>query len=171
MFLNHGWASWIVGGWQLTSTLSRFSGLPFTVATNSNLNAPGQNNSATQIGQSVAVLGGHDSSHPYFDGSAFINPPAGVLGTTGRDLLRGPGLFNLNQSISRIFAFKEDRLKFQLVGEAFNLTNTVTFNTPSGSCCWTTSASTGATNYNGFGVIGSTASSPRYLQVGGYLRF
>jgi len=119
----------------------------------------------------VAILGGHDPNTPYFDGSAFANPPSGVLGTTGRDLLRGPGMFAMNASISRIFAFKEDKLKFQLVGEAFNATNTVIFANPQATCCWVTNASTGATNYNGFAVITGTQSSPRYLQVGGYLRF
>jgi hypothetical protein len=34
-----------------------------------------------------------------------------------------------------------------------------------------TNATAGAVNYNGFGTITGTASSPRYLQVGGYLRF
>ena len=32
-------------------------------------------------------------------------------------------------------------------------------------------ASTGAINYNGFATIGNTVSTPRYFQVGGYLRF
>jgi hypothetical protein len=170
MFFNHGLASWIVGGWQLSSQLSRFSGLPFTVGTSSNVNAGGQGNSASQINPSVSILGGHDQNTPYYDGSAFVNPPGGVLGSTGRNILRGPGLFNLNQSISRNFVFKEGKLKFQLVGEAFNLTNTVTFSNPGGSCCWVPRAD-GTTNYNGFAVISGTASSPRYLQVGGYLRF
>lgn len=34
-----------------------------------------------------------------------------------------------------------------------------------------TSATTGATNYNGFAVISNTTSTPRYLVVAGYLRF
>jgi hypothetical protein len=170
-FLNHGIAAWIVGGWQLNGTLSRFSGLPFGVGTSSNLNAPGQSNAADQINANVAILGGHDPSHPYYDGSAFANPANGVLGSTGRNILRGPGLFSINQSINRTFAFKEGKLKFQLVGEAFNLTNTVVFANPGGSCCWVTNPTTGAVNYNGFAVIGNTVSSPRYLQVGGYLRF
>jgi hypothetical protein len=169
--LNNGWASWIIGGWQLSSTLTRASGVPFTVNTSSNLNGPGQGNSANQVSPNVAILGGHDPSHPYFDGSAFANPPNGVLGSTGRNILRGPGLFNMNGSVSRIFAFKEDRIRFQLVGEAFNVTNTVTFSNPNSTCCWVTNATTGALNYNGFAVIGNTQSSPRYLQVGGYLRF
>ena len=145
--------------------------MPFGVGTSSNLNAPGQSNAANQINPTVEILGGHDPSHPYFDGSAFANPPNGILGSTGRNILRGPGLFSINQSINRTFAFKEDKIKFQLVGEAFNLTNTVVFANPGGSCCWVTNPTTGAVNYNGFAVIGNTVSSPRYFQVGGYLRF
>jgi hypothetical protein len=47
----------------------------------------------------------------------------------------------------------------------------VVFANPGGSCCWTTNATTGATVYNGFGIIGGTQSTPRYIEVGGYLRF
>jgi len=170
-FANRGWSNWVIGGWQLSSTITRGSGLPFTVGTSSTLNAPGQNNSSNQISSEVAILGGHDSSHPYFDGSAFANPPANVLGSTGRNILRGPGLFAMNGSVSRIFSFKENKVKFQLVGEAFNLTNSPVFSNPNSTCCWVTNATTGAVNYNGFAVITNTVSSPRYLQVGGYLRF
>jgi hypothetical protein len=168
--LNHGVVGQVVGGWQLTSIISRYSGLPFTVGTNSNINAGGQGGTATQVNPNVAIPGGHDSSHPYFDGSAFVNPPNGTLGTTGRNILRGPGYFNINQNISRTFTFMDGKVRFQLVGEAFNLTNTVSFSTPGTTCCWTT-GSNGATNLNGFAVITGTASTPRQLQVGGYLRF
>jgi hypothetical protein len=170
-WVNHGWESYVVGNWQLSGTIARESGLPFGVATNSNINAGGQANSATQIAQ-VKILGGHDPNDPYYTGSSFINPPAGVLGTTGHYLgsVFGPGLFAWNASISRIFPFKEGKIKFQLQGEAYNLTNTVIFANPGGTCCWSTT-STGATNYNGFGVISGTQSTPRYLVVAGYLRF
>ncbi|HXB73949.1 MAG TPA: TonB-dependent receptor [Candidatus Acidoferrales bacterium] len=170
-FLNHGPASWIAGGWELTSTISRYSGLPFTVGTSSSINAGGQGTSATQVNPTVAILGGHDANTPYFDGTAFVNPPTGVLGSTGRNILRGPGLFNLNQNITRTFAFKDGKIKLQLVGEAFNLTNTVTFSNPQATCCWVNNATTGAVNYNNFAVITGTASTPRFIQVGGYLRF
>lgn len=170
-WLNHGWESWVVGNWQLSGTLSRESGLPFGVGTTSNINAGGQANSATQIAP-VQILGGHDGNDPYFSGSSFVNPAAGVLGTTGHYLggVFGPGLFAWNASISRIFPFKEGKINFQLQGEAYNLTNTVIFANPGGSCCWSTTAS-GAPNYNGFGVISGTQSTPRYLVVAGYLRF
>ena len=168
---NHGWQSWIIGDWQLTGTLSRFTGLPFTVGTSSSINAGGQGATANQVNPTVAILGGHDANTPYFDGSAFANPPTGVLGSTGRNILRGPGLFSWNQSISRTFPFKEGKIKFQLVGEAFNLTNTVVFANPNATCCWVTNATTGAVSYNNFAVITGTQSTPRFLQVGGYIRF
>ena len=169
-YLNHGVASAIVGGWQISGNLSRYSGLPFTVGTSSSINAGGQGTTANQISPVVRILGGHDASHPYFDGTAFANPATGVLGSTGRNILTGPGLFNLDANISRIFNFKEGKVTFQLRGEGFNITNTVTFSNPNTTCCYLTK-SDGTTNYNNFSVITGTASSQRQFQVGGYLRF
>jgi hypothetical protein len=171
-WISHGWASQVVGNWQLSGTLSRMSGLPFGVGTTSAINAGGQANSASQISPDVQVLGGHDSTHPYFSGSSFANPPNGVLGSTGHYLggIFGPGFFTWNATVSRIFPFKEGKVKFQLQGEAYNLTNTAVYSNPGGSCCWSTTSS-GAINYNGFGVITGTQSTPRYLVVAGYIRF
>ncbi len=169
--LTRGAGALIAGGWQISGIVSRFSGLPFTVGTSSSVNAGGQGASATQINPVVKILGGHDANTPYFDGSAFVNPPTGVLGTTGRNLLIGPGYFQMNANITRTFGFKNEKIKFQLVGEAYNLTNTVVFNNPNTTCCWITNASTGAINYNNFAVITGTASTQRYIEVGGYLRF
>jgi len=169
--LSTGPAAYIVGGWQISGILARYSGLPFSIGTASNINAGGQGASATQIDPVVKILGGHDKNNPYFDGSAFVNPPTGVLGTTGQDLLIGPGYFQMNASVTRTFSFKEDKIKFQLVGEAYNLTNSVVFSNPNTTCCWITNATTGAINYNNFAVITGQASTQRYLEVGGYLRF
>jgi hypothetical protein len=77
----------------------------------------------------------------------------------------------MNATIMRIFSFKEGKVKFQLQGEAYNLTNTVVFANPNATCCWITNSSTGAINYNNFAVITGTQSTPRYLVVAGYLRF
>jgi hypothetical protein len=171
-WVNHGWESWVVGNWQLSGTIGRESGLPFGVSTTSSINAGGQADSANQINPVVQILGGHNSSYPYYNGAAFGNPPNNVLGSTGHYIggLFGPGFFQWNASISRIFPIKEGKLNFELRGEAYNLSNTVVFANPGGSCCWSTGSS-GATNYNGFGVISGTQSTPRYLVVAGYLRF
>jgi len=174
-WLNSGLANWIFGGFQIAGSLSRFSGVPFTIGSNNATNAGGQGQTATQINPTVAILGGHDANTPYFDGTAFTNPAVGTLGTTGRNILRGPGLFNMDQNVSRTFAFKEGRIKLQIVGEAFNLTNTPTFQNPNnGNSVFavpTLNPDGSVKSYGNYSVITNTVSNPRQLQVGGYVRF
>jgi Carboxypeptidase regulatory-like domain/TonB dependent receptor-like, beta-barrel len=173
-FLNHGFLAQVVGGFQIGGTVSRFSGLPFTVnAPNSSLNAAGQTQTADQIKPDVAILGGHDGNTPYFDGSAFGPVTTARLGTSGRNILRGPGVFNTNINISRIFSIKE-RLKLQLLGEAFNATNTPSFANPGASYAAPTLNADGTVrSYNGYTVITNINSSfqARVIQVGATLRF
>jgi hypothetical protein len=59
---SSGPAAWIVGGWQISGILARYSGLPFTIGTASSINAGGQSDSATQIDPVVKILGGHDAT-------------------------------------------------------------------------------------------------------------
>ncbi len=170
--LNHGVIGYVVSGFQIGGTLSRFSGQPFTQRSGSAVNAGGQGQTASQINPVVQILGGHDPNTPYFDGTAFTNPPAGTLGTTGRDLLRGPGFFNIDENVSRTFTFKEGKLKLQLIGEAFNLTNTASFSTPNATFAAPTLNSDGSVkSYGNYSVISGTVSTARQLQVGAYVRF
>jgi hypothetical protein len=170
-FANSGVISHIIGGFQIGGTLSRFSGLPFTIGSSSSVNAGGQGQTASQINPSVQILGGHDPNTPYFSGASFANPPAGTLGSTGRNLLRGPGFFNIDENVSRTFTIKE-KIKLQLVGEAFNLTNTPSFSTPNATFANPTLNADGSVrSYGNYSVITGTVSSARQLQVGAYLRF
>ena len=178
--LSHGVLAQIVGGFQIGGTLSRFSGIPFSViASNASCNCPGQQQTANQISPTVKILGGHDPNSPYFDGSAFGPVTTASLGTTGRNILRGPGLFNIDENISRTFSFKDGKIRLQLVGEAFNLTNTPTFNIPGSTSgfvgsTWaapTLNGDSSVKSYGNYSVISSTASTARQLQVGGYVRF
>src|SRR5664280_535981 len=57
-FLHDGVIAQIVGGFQIGGTLSRFSGLPFTIGSNSSVNAGGQGQTASQINPVVQILGG-----------------------------------------------------------------------------------------------------------------
>jgi hypothetical protein len=83
----------------------------------------------------------------YFDPTAFAAVPAGQIrfGTTGRNIFRGPGFFNLDGSVFRDFKLSE-RLKLQIRAEMFGLTNTPHYNNPG----------TDVTNTATFGVITST---------------
>ncbi len=183
-YFTSGVANKVLGGWQIGGTLSKYSGLPFTVGSGTAVNAGGQTQTATQINPVVKILGGHDALDPYFDGTAFANPAAGTLGTTGRDLLFGPGFFDLDENVTRTFSFKEGKIKLQIVGEAFNLTNTPSFADPGGTGASpsntfaTPTIKNGVvTSYGGYSVITNVINSEaglggaRQLQVAGYLRF
>jgi hypothetical protein len=64
--------------------------------------------------------------------SAFRNPTAGTLGNSGRNAFSGPGLFNVDLSLSRSFGLKwlgeSGRLTFR--ADAFNVLNHANLNNP-----------------------------------------
>ena len=51
------------------------------------------------------------------------------FGNSGRDIVRGPGLFNVDASVFREFVLRE-WLKMQFRAESYSLTNTPQFGNP-----------------------------------------
>ena len=155
-FAKSGVVSKVAGGWQLSYLMQRMSGTPFTLNYNDpNLNAPGNAQTADQIGP-LRIVGGvgsnpglpacarADVSCHYFDPNSFTVVSEQRFGTTGRNIIRGPGLFNLDVGVFRDFDITEG-IKFQFRMEMFGATNTPRFANPN----------TDVTNPN-FGVITST---------------
>ena len=149
---KNGWAARLAGGWQLNWILSRYSGTPFSVVSSATpLNAPGNSNqTADQVVANVQILGGHGAGQPYFDPNAFAVPGIVVPGTTrfgntGRNILRGPGFFNLDGSIFRDFAITE-RFVLQFRAEAFGATNTPQFTQFTGGSSTVTTVSSAIRN-------------------------
>ena len=125
-----GFASAIAGGWQLNWIMSRWSGTPFTIGTSgTSVNSPGNTQTADQVLANVAILGGHGLGQPYFDPNAFAPVTAVRFGNSGRNILRGPGLFNLDGSVFRNFKMTE-RFNLQFRAECFGATNTPQFGNP-----------------------------------------
>lgn len=138
-FAQSGVAGALLGDWQVNGVLSLVSGRPFTVtASGTSLNAPGNTQTADQVKSKVEKLGGIGTAVAgvpdgrYFDQTAFANVTAVRFGTTGRNILRGPGLENLDLSLFRIFPITE-RFRIEFRAESFNFTNTPHFNNPNGS--------------------------------------
>ena len=77
----------------------------------------------------VAILGGHGVGQPYFDPLAFKPVTDVRFGNSGRNILRGPGVFNLDGSMFRNFTMTE-RFKLQVRAEMFGVTNTPQFGNP-----------------------------------------
>jgi hypothetical protein len=89
-----------------------------------------------------------------FNNTAFAANATGTFGTSGRNILEGPGLLTFNVALSREFKIREGQ-RLTLRGEAFNLLNHPNFANPGNS----NPAS------NGFGQITSTIGTPRVLQL------
>jgi hypothetical protein len=149
----------LAGGWQVNWILSRESGTPFTVgASATSLNAPGNSKTANQVLPTVKILGGNGPGSPYFDITAFAAVTTPTFGNTGRNILRGPGLFSLNTGIFRSFKVREN-YELQFRGEALGLTNTPIFGNPS--------ATVGSSS---IGII-SSSSGDRQIRLALKLRF
>ena len=128
-WLTTGPASWIVGGWQVNTLVSLYSGVPFTVSAPANsLDLPGSTQTADQVGP-YRVLGGIGSNAFYFDTSAFAGVTAARFGSAGFNSIRGPRLDNWDFGLFRRFQFGE-RWSAQFRMESFNFSNTPHFANP-----------------------------------------
>jgi hypothetical protein len=135
-YATSGLAAHILGGWQLNGIWSSFVGRPFNVtASSSALNAPDAGTqTADLVKPTVEKVG---TVEQFFDKTAFapVTRRTGTnadWGTFGRNVLRGPGVVNLDLSLFRDFTITE-ALRLQFRGEAFNISNTPHFNPPNGS--------------------------------------
>ena len=128
-WMASGPGKWILGGWQLNGLWSWESGLPLDINTSpASLNAPGNINRPNVNGP-VQIFGNIGRGQLYFDKSMFSAPAPNTFGNVGRNVLHGPGLFDIDASIFRRFPIRE-RFNLELRGEAFNLTNTPQFDRP-----------------------------------------
>jgi hypothetical protein len=104
----------------------------------------------------VKILGGHGPNAPYFDPLAFAPVSAVRFGTGGRNIVRGPGYFNLDASVFRDFRITE-KIKLQFRTEAYGLTNTPQFANPSATVSNATFSNGAITNFNGYDIISSSS--------------
>jgi hypothetical protein len=123
----------VLSGWQINSILSLRSGLPFSpsIATSNwsrDGNTSGEDRPNVKPGINPDTLITGDPNH-WFDTSAFILQPAGTLGNTPRDFLRGPGFANVDLSFVKNQPIGGgSKLQFRL--EIFNLFNRANFAVP-----------------------------------------
>lgn len=129
---SSGFAAAVLGGWQLNTVLSLYSGPPFSVtAPGADLNAPGNDQRADLVNPHVRKLGGAGPGQKFYDPSAFAQVRAPRFGTAGWNLLRGPGTVNVDLGLFRKFRVREG-FSAEFRAEAFNATNTPKFGNPNG---------------------------------------
>lgn len=155
---NSGWASALVGGWQLAGITTLQTGTPFTPILNYDPSNTGATVRPNRIADGSLPKDQRSPSY-WFDASAFTAPANLTFGNSGRNILRGPGQVNFDLGLSRRFVLTE-RLGLSLRGEAFNLFNTPQFGLPN--------ATIGNANV---GVIESVVAPERQIQLALRLTF
>jgi hypothetical protein len=161
-YLTSGFASWLAGGWQINGIMTVQTGGPFNLSVPGGIvNAPANANDPNIIGQ-YSTPKGVGTHTTWFDPAVFVQPAAGTFGNIGRNTFSGPGLFNLDASLFRRFAFTE-RWVLEFRAESFNFTNTPKFNNPNGDI----------TSPNFGKVVGAQGppNGPREFQLGLKLLF
>jgi hypothetical protein len=161
----------VLNGWRLSSILSLQTGYPFTPTLNSNRSRSVVNTGGGGIDRPDLVPGRNNGNIilggpvQYFDPKAFALETPGFLGNAGRNILRGPGLANLDFSVVKAATIKRlgegGRLEFR--AEFFNILNHANFGQPNR----TVFAGTAATEapLATAGVINNTATPSRQIQL------
>lgn len=152
-FTQHRLLNFVAGGWRTGVIASFQSGPPFTVLNNTNdTNVFPAGTVRPDIVGNPALSSEERTLSRWFDTSAFVAPAPFRFGTAPRSVLRGPGVTNIDFSLTKIFPITE-RIRTEFRGEFFNLLNHANFNAP------------GATRGTpAFGVINS-ARDPRRIQL------
>ncbi|MEZ5354548.1 MAG: hypothetical protein R2762_18100 [Bryobacteraceae bacterium] len=141
----------VLGGWQLGGVLSKVTGEYVTVTTSGGITNAGGADRPNRIGD--GNLPSARTIDRWFDTSAFQVQPQYTYGNSGRAIIEGPGVINLDFSLAKTFSLTE-RFRLQFRAEAFNASNTPAFGNP-------------GTNITtpGAGAI-TSAGEPRRVQFG-----
>ena len=142
----------VAGGWSLSYALTAHTGYPITVLDSSNpsLQASRSTERPNRIGSGVVQ---NPTLDRWIDRSAFVSAPLGQFGDSGIGILRAPGYWNLDLSVSKRFVtFSRQYLVFR--GELFNALNRPNFGPPQANIQSTA-----------FGTITSTIGDPRIVQL------
>lgn len=186
-FLNEGtWLNRLVGGWQITSIVQINTGAPLSITdARGTLNRAGRSGNQTAFSnltkeQIKALIGyrnvngtlwyidpsvvsangtaanGYGSAA--FPGQVFFNVGPNATGNIERFFITGPSVWNWDAGLIKNISITE-KTRLQLRAEAFNVTNSTRFGTP-----------TFAIGSANFGKL-TSAFSPRIMQFVGRFEF
>src|SRR5262249_23320813 len=118
----------LLGGWRTAGVFVAQPGFPLTPSLSTN-----PANTTTPLRPNCLRDGnlprGMRTVDRWFDPSAFAVPALYTFGNCGRDVLRAPGLVNLDLLLARTVSLS-DRRHLELRAEVFNVANTVHLGPP-----------------------------------------
>jgi hypothetical protein len=113
--------------WSTSGVFSAQTGLPFNIGSNTDTSLTGNNGQVDLVGNPYLPI---QTLGAWFNTKAFAMPGAGSFGNFGRNVLRGPGFWNLDFSAVRDFPLGRETRKLQFRGELFNALNHVNPDAP-----------------------------------------
>jgi hypothetical protein len=154
-YMQDGIGGAILGGWQISTILSKSSGFPRTVYSGTDRSNTGGGQDRPDVtGQDPVLPGDQQTIARWFNTDAYTPNAPGTFGNAGRNTFFGPGITNVDASLIRNFRMSSKTLQFRL--EAFNVLNNPIWNDPN------TTISSGAL----YGTINSTRKPMREVQLG-----
>jgi hypothetical protein len=140
-----------MGGWQTNAIVALQTGFPFNVVQSGDPANTGRNNERPNLVGTASANCGDGHLTACIDPSAFA-ATGFAYGNFGRNVLFGPGLYNIDFSLFKNFRIRE-RAAVQFRSEFFNLFNTPAFSNPNATFGTST-----------FGSITSTKHDNRQIQ-------
>ena len=150
-------ADGILGGWQVNTIYQVQSGFPYSIKAR---DVSGTRSSFFPRANLVGDPNGRDSEDPdrVFNRFAFAQPGEGTFGNSGRNILRGDGVNNVDFSLFKNLRVTE-RVTAQIRAEFFNLLNHTQFGPFPGD-------SFSLDPQSQFGVYRRTLQEARIIQLG-----
>lgn len=150
----------LLGGFNVSGILRRYSGRPFTVFSGSNtlsqvVFTPASCDGCSPSFGSMTTENGRNVFFTAEQRAKFFVPAPGEASNVGRNFFDGPSFFNLDFTVGKRFRFDESR-DLEIRVEAQNVTNTPSFAVADGNLILTSGS---------FGqILGTTTSSSRKIQ-------
>jgi outer membrane receptor protein involved in Fe transport len=142
----------VAGGWALSFAVTAHTGFPITVTDGANPSLQ-----ASRSPERPNRIGDGSVDDPtltrWLDRAAFVSAPRGQFGDSGVGIVRAPGFWNIDLSISKRFA-TIGRQYFMVRGELFNALNHPNFGAPQANIQSTA-----------FGTITTTVGDARVVQL------
>src|SRR5579884_2824292 len=158
-FGHGGFLSHLLSNWQIAPLVRYQSGLPANPLTGKDNSLTGVGNDRPNVTSTQIYTGApHGLRYQYINPSAYAPNLLGTFGNAAHNSLRGPGYFDVDLAVSRLFKLYES-VTLDVRAEAFNIFNHPNFMGPN--------ATISSAN---FGQI-TTAYDPRILQAAVKLTF
>jgi|HubBroStandDraft_1064217.scaffolds.fasta_scaffold00761_16 hypothetical protein len=159
----------ILGGWQLNTLFSFFTGTPFTVYSGNDSSGTAEfADRAEVVGNPFANVPASNratSTYYWFNPAAFASPTPGTYSNQGFDEFYGPPNHQIDFSVFKNFAITE-HIKAQFRVEIFNIFNFVNYSEPANNLQGSNLGQVGSTYDVAFGAPGIGPGAPRNTQLG-----